>query len=911
MFPYTSDHANRISWSTQSPSDTMTFLTGYGGSVGASNTSGSTGIGSTVNDGSGLVNTGVGGNGQQHQHQHQQHQQHQHQHQHQHSHQHQHQHQQQQQQQQHGLGSSGASGHPHLATTGGHHQQQSAMAPAYMDIFSYDNFGSLFSTGGGGVPNHQYNHHHQQIGQQLTPGNPYYYSAGDTGGYGNTTSQHFNNSAASGVLKHVDTGMAALNLNHMKTSVDHFPTSVQKAVGSNAYANPNNSVVGVMMNANSVGMSPAIAASGTASVGGMDHSLTNSSSLPGGSLPVNPAGPPATGSPFESSIPSTGSVNSGGKRVEIVNSNPSMNSSDVRSSGVVGQAKKPSWASVASQPAKPQPKSLKSKMAAPTVLSSTKHLPVPATSPSTVTTSIDAIGTWESKNGAGNGPTSKSSPGSSAMQTTSSNSTVSGRFTGSENRQSSSHQNQPHQQHQQHQNPHPDERHGNTVNVSGGGTNLGGNQSQANHHPHDSMMPNNWSSQTSGGGGSGRNRNHNSGNSGSSYVPNSSMVNSSNARHGMSNSSANHHQRGGHSSGSHATGGHGHSSHHQQHSGYHGPQSYQGSGSRGHSSTSEGKLSRSDQGEGSHHHRRDDSRYGHHQQSGGYHQQHSYQPSHYHQSHHSHHQHQQHPSSSSGYGSHSEQGQMSNVSHTSVNAAPAITAPSPTAVVPLDPSGPSFPSHPILDKLRFENNYNPKEYDLSPPNARFFIIKSYSEDDIHRSIKYSIWCSTEHGNKRLDNAFKSQEGKGNVYLLFSVNSSGHFCGMAQMVSGVDYNSTSSVWAQDKWKGQFKVKWVYVKDVPNAQLRHIRLENNENKPVTNSRDTQEVPYEKGKAVLKIIHNYRHTTSIFDDFLHYERRQEEEHQRRFTGNQSTGSAGEASSGTEKDSSDSAFFSAPAFP
>ena len=34
-----------------------------------------------------------------------------------------------------------------------------------------------------------------------------------------------------------------------------------------------------------------------------------------------------------------------------------------------------------------------------------------------------------------------------------------------------------------------------------------------------------------------------------------------------------------------------------------------------------------------------------------------------------------------------------------------------------------------------------------------------------------------------------------------------------------------------------MKWIYVKDVPNSQLRHIRLENNENKPVTNSRDTQ--------------------------------------------------------------------------
>merc|ERR1711874_109791 len=80
--------------------------------------------------------------------------------------------------------------------------------------------------------------------------------------------------------------------------------------------------------------------------------------------------------------------------------------------------------------------------------------------------------------------------------------------------------------------------------------------------------------------------------------------------------------------------------------------------------------------------------------------------------------------------------------------------------------------------------------------------------------------------------------------------------------------------QDKFKGQFKVKWIYVKDVPNTQLRHIRLENNENKPVTNSRDTQEVPPEKGKMVLKILHSFKHTTSLFDDFVHYEKKQEEE-------------------------------------
>lgn len=158
---------------------------------------------------------------------------------------------------------------------------------------------------------------------------------------------------------------------------------------------------------------------------------------------------------------------------------------------------------------------------------------------------------------------------------------------------------------------------------------------------------------------------------------------------------------------------------------------------------------------------------------------------------------------------------------------------------------------------------------------RYFIIKSYSEDDVHRSIKYEIWCSTEHGNKRLDQAFRDAEADSSpIYLLFSVNGSGHFCGVAQMISAVDYNSVSSVWHQDKWKGKFSLKWVYVKDVPNGQLRHIRLENNENKPVTNSRDTQEVPNPKGQQVLQIIHTFKHSTSIFDDIDFYEQRQVEE-------------------------------------
>lgn len=78
-----------------------------------------------------------------------------------------------------------------------------------------------------------------------------------------------------------------------------------------------------------------------------------------------------------------------------------------------------------------------------------------------------------------------------------------------------------------------------------------------------------------------------------------------------------------------------------------------------------------------------------------------------------------------------------------------------------------------------------------------------------------------------------------VIVCVQVNASGQFCGVAEMIGRVDFNKSMDFWQQDKWNGYFPVKWHIIKDVPNPQLRHIILENNDHKPVTNSRDTQEV------------------------------------------------------------------------
>ena len=209
----------------------------------------------------------------------------------------------------------------------------------------------------------------------------------------------------------------------------------------------------------------------------------------------------------------------------------------------------------------------------------------------------------------------------------------------------------------------------------------------------------------------------------------------------------------------------------------------------------------------------------------------------------------------------------------------------------LDPRVRSF----ILSK---GYNPSPSTFNINPPKARFFVIKSFTEDDVQRSLKHEIWASTEKGNQRLDRAYKESSNEGPLFLLFSVNASGHFCGVAEMLSPIDYSSDSNVWVQEgKWKGTFKVKWIYVKDVPNNKLRHIRLTNTtECKPITQSRDTQELPSDGGRQALKIIAEYQSRTTLLQDWLFYEQQavQQNQQQSQPLGDRSNERTGETHKG-----------------
>ena len=80
------------------------------------------------------------------------------------------------------------------------------------------------------------------------------------------------------------------------------------------------------------------------------------------------------------------------------------------------------------------------------------------------------------------------------------------------------------------------------------------------------------------------------------------------------------------------------------------------------------------------------------------------------------------------------------------------------------------------------------------------------------------------GNQKLQSVFKEADGKYPIYLLFSVNGSGKFIGVAQMTSEVDYHANFNYWTQNsKWRGFFFVVWLTLKDVPNRIFKHMTNE----------------------------------------------------------------------------------------
>jgi hypothetical protein len=168
-----------------------------------------------------------------------------------------------------------------------------------------------------------------------------------------------------------------------------------------------------------------------------------------------------------------------------------------------------------------------------------------------------------------------------------------------------------------------------------------------------------------------------------------------------------------------------------------------------------------------------------------------------------------------------------------------------------------------------------------PEDSAIFLIKGFTEEDIHKAIKYKVWSSTNYGNSKLNNEFKN--GK-QVYLLFSAYKTSQFTGLAQMKSEVNFKNVFPLWARDNWRGTFEIEWQMVKDVPFKEFRNIKCEpkekklngdynfiNYSTKSLLNSPDCQRIETSEGNEIIDIMQDYQNRNSILEHFEHYDTRQ----------------------------------------
>jgi hypothetical protein len=136
-----------------------------------------------------------------------------------------------------------------------------------------------------------------------------------------------------------------------------------------------------------------------------------------------------------------------------------------------------------------------------------------------------------------------------------------------------------------------------------------------------------------------------------------------------------------------------------------------------------------------------------------------------------------------------------------------------------------------------------------------------------------------------------------------VNASGHFCGIAEMLTPVKYVSELAIpWTNlcssltipeaarfgpqtngrvsSKWDGYLSETFptrhcvtssfcMFYDEGSNSEHWCFLFRNTqERKPVTNSRDTQELLPEAGQEMLRIFHSHLARTSLLQDFGFYE-------------------------------------------
>ena len=169
--------------------------------------------------------------------------------------------------------------------------------------------------------------------------------------------------------------------------------------------------------------------------------------------------------------------------------------------------------------------------------------------------------------------------------------------------------------------------------------------------------------------------------------------------------------------------------------------------------------------------------------------------------------------------------------------------------------------------------------------ARFFIVKSHNDNEIHKGIKYCHWSCKKTLNDKIDSAFKEMSGKGGSVYIFVCGSSRRLAAVGEVLSAADYSivdprydpppiqkgappTQSPGFATRKggrWHGLFGVRWHHIKYVPQRAFEALkplvaRLFEDAADAAHPSNGERETAYELGDSMTKVKGT---TSSVNDD------------------------------------------------
>ncbi|XP_048042630.1 3'-5' RNA helicase YTHDC2 [Megalobrama amblycephala] len=130
--------------------------------------------------------------------------------------------------------------------------------------------------------------------------------------------------------------------------------------------------------------------------------------------------------------------------------------------------------------------------------------------------------------------------------------------------------------------------------------------------------------------------------------------------------------------------------------------------------------------------------------------------------------------------------------------------------------------------------------------VRYFIMKSSNVRNIELSQQRGIWSTTPNNEHKLTRAFHESSA---VFLIFSVQGSGHFQGYARMTSAISGERCLD-WGSVGLGGVFGVEWVRKENLPFQLTQQLLNPWNDNKRVQISRDGQELEPQAGSQLLQL-------------------------------------------------------------